>query len=62
MMDAARLADELRVEQEFAQTQEKAKKALDNQIKELHARIEVVEGEHIGILSIRAIFCKFCVF
>jgi len=45
MVDAARLADELRVEQEFAQSQEKAKKAMEVQMKELQARLEVAEGE-----------------
>lgn len=44
MVDAARLADELRVEQEFAQSQEKAKKAIEAQMKELQARLEVAEG------------------
>lgn len=35
MVDAARLADELRAEQDHAQTQEKLRKALETQIKEL---------------------------
>merc|ERR1711922_4953 len=40
MVDAARLADELRSEQDHAASQEKAKKALDAQINELHQRLE----------------------
>lgn len=35
MVDAARLADELRAEQDHAQSQEKLRKALETQIKEL---------------------------
>merc|ERR1711884_108757 len=35
MVDAARLADELRSEQDHANTQEKAKRALESQITEL---------------------------
>merc|ERR1712077_189385 len=38
MVDAARLADELRAEQEHATTQEKAKRALESQIAELEQR------------------------
>lgn len=38
MVDAARLADELRAEQDHAQTQEKLRKALETQIKELQVR------------------------
>jgi len=41
MVDAARLADELRAEQDHAQTQEKLRKALETQIKELQVRISV---------------------
>lgn len=41
MVDAARLADELRAEQDHAQTQEKLRKALETQIKELQVRITV---------------------
>merc|ERR1711962_972967 len=41
MVDAARLADELRSEQDHASSQEKAKRALDAQINELHQRLEV---------------------
>merc|ERR1712061_27567 len=39
MVDAARLADELRAEQDHTGTQEKAKRALDSQISELEQRI-----------------------
>lgn len=42
MVDAARLADELRAEQDHAQTQEKLRKALETQIKELQVRIKNV--------------------
>ena len=38
MVDAARLADELRAEQDHAQTQEKLRKALEQQIKDLQVR------------------------
>ncbi|XP_065091225.1 myosin heavy chain, muscle-like [Ochlerotatus camptorhynchus] len=43
MVDAARLADELRAEQDHAQTQEKLRKALEQQIKELQVRIDEAE-------------------
>merc|ERR1719189_3551774 len=39
MVDAARLADELRAEQDHANTQEKAKRALESQIAELDQRL-----------------------
>lgn len=45
MVDAARLADELRVEQEFVQSQDKARKAMEGQIKELQQRLEIAENE-----------------
>merc|ERR1711953_1577098 len=38
MVDAARLADELRAEQEHSSSQEKAKRALESQITELEQR------------------------
>ncbi|XP_069359363.1 myosin heavy chain, muscle isoform X22 [Maniola hyperantus] len=44
MVDAARLADELRAEQEHAQTQEKLRKALEQQIKELQIRLDEAEA------------------
>uniref|UniRef100_A0A1Q3FI37 Putative myosin class i heavy chain n=1 Tax=Culex tarsalis TaxID=7177 RepID=A0A1Q3FI37_CULTA len=43
MVDAARLADELRAEQDHAQTQEKMRKALEQQIKELQVRLDDAE-------------------
>merc|ERR1712173_345618 len=39
MVDAARLADELRAEQDHSSTQEKAKRALETQIVELENRL-----------------------
>merc|ERR1719150_828680 len=39
MVDAARLADELRAEQEHSTSQEKAKRALETQIAELEQRL-----------------------
>merc|ERR1712193_321524 len=39
MVDAARLADELRAEQEHSSSQEKAKRALESQITELDQRL-----------------------
>nr|XP_045582187.1 myosin heavy chain, muscle-like isoform X2 [Procambarus clarkii] len=44
MVDAARLADELRAEQEHAQTQEKLRKALEVTLKELQVRLEESES------------------
>ncbi|XP_069168163.1 myosin heavy chain, muscle-like [Procambarus clarkii] len=44
MVDAARLADELRSEQEHAQTQEKMRKGLEVSVKELQIRLEEVES------------------
>merc|ERR1719175_195439 len=44
MVDAARLADELRAEQEHAQTQEKMRKGLEISVKELRVRLEEAEG------------------
>merc|ERR1712142_1376267 len=44
MVDAARLADELRAEQEHAQNQEKMRKSLEVQVKELEVRLEEVEA------------------
>ncbi|XP_069700209.1 myosin heavy chain, muscle isoform X15 [Periplaneta americana] len=44
MVDAARLADELRAEQDHAQTQEKLRKALETQIKELQVRLDEAES------------------
>ncbi|ROT74108.1 myosin heavy chain type 6a [Penaeus vannamei] len=44
MVDAARLADELRAEQEHAQTQEKMRKGLELSVKELQTRLEEFEA------------------
>ncbi|ODM91980.1 Myosin heavy chain, muscle [Orchesella cincta] len=44
MVDAARLADELRVEQEHSQSQERARKALESTIKDLQGRLEEAES------------------
>lgn len=44
MVDAARLADELRAEQEHAQQQEKMRKAMESQIKELQVRLDEAEA------------------
>merc|ERR1711944_284005 len=39
MVDAARLADELRAEQDYSSSQEKAKRALETQVVELENRL-----------------------
>merc|ERR1719233_2675708 len=44
MVDAARLADELRAEQEHAATQEKMRKGLEVTVKELQVRLEENES------------------
>merc|ERR1712072_1382985 len=46
MVDAARLADELRAEQEHSNTQEKGKRALESQILELEQRL--VEANEVA--------------
>lgn len=43
MVDAARLADELRAEQEHAMQQEKMRKGMEQQIKELQIRVDEAE-------------------
>merc|ERR1712141_621083 len=45
MVDAARLADELRTEQETAQTFEKDRKLLECQAKDLQARLDTAEAD-----------------
>jgi len=45
MVDAARLADELRVEQEYASGQERTRKELEAQAKELASRLEIAERD-----------------
>merc|ERR1712007_163599 len=49
MVDAARLADELRAEQEHATTQEKAKRSLESQIAELEQRL--AEANEIAAMA-----------
>merc|ERR1711915_792247 len=44
MVDAARLADELRAEQEHSQNQEKIRKGLELSVKELQSRLEDLEA------------------
>ncbi|XP_076340345.1 myosin heavy chain, muscle-like isoform X2 [Tachypleus tridentatus] len=44
MVDAARLADELRAEQEHGQQQEKMRKAMEGQMKELQVRLDEAEA------------------
>merc|ERR1711878_259554 len=44
MIDAARLADELRGEQELAQTLEREKKLLDAQVKDMQARVDEAQS------------------
>ncbi|XP_064079387.1 myosin heavy chain, muscle-like [Macrobrachium nipponense] len=46
MIDAARLADELRAEQEHAQTQENMRKALEVSVKELQIRLDESESNY----------------
>merc|ERR1712179_849067 len=47
MVDAARLADELRAEQEHAQNQEKMRKGLEVTVKDLEVRLEEMEQNHL---------------
>jgi len=49
MVDAARLADELRAEQDHAQTQEKLRKALEQQIKELQVSKPSTLSLHLNL-------------
>merc|ERR1712113_1330055 len=51
MVDAARLADELRAEQDHAAAQEKGKRALQTQINKLENRIREMEIELGGVQS-----------
>lgn len=44
MVDAARLADELRSEQEHAMQQEKMRKAMEQQLKDLQVRLDEAEA------------------
>merc|ERR1712036_23104 len=56
MVDAARLADELRAEQEHAGSQEKAKRSLESQIAELEQRL--AEANEIAAKGGRAAMAK----
>ena len=56
MIDAARLADELRAEQEHAQSQEKMRKAVEAQIKELQVRLD--EAERAALMGGRKTIAK----
>merc|ERR1711881_355391 len=56
MVDAARLADELRAEQEHAGSQEKAKRSLESQIAELEQRL--AEANEIAAKGGRAAIAK----
>merc|ERR1712021_114003 len=56
MVDAARLADELRAEQEHAGSQEKAKRSLESQINELEQRL--AEANEIAAKGGRAAMAK----
>ena len=47
MIDAARLADELRAEQENAQMAERGRKVLDNQVKDMQTRLD--EAEQLAV-------------
>merc|ERR1711913_129229 len=56
MVDAARLADELRAEQEHAGSQEKAKRSLESQLGELEQRL--AEANEIAAKGGRAAMAK----
>merc|ERR1712178_62555 len=47
MIDAARLADELRAEQENAQMAERSRRVLDNQVKDMHTKLD--EAEQLAV-------------
>merc|ERR1712227_1001350 len=47
MIDAARLADELRAEQENAQTAEKNRRSLDSQVKDMQTKLD--EAEQLAV-------------
>merc|ERR1719167_1774759 len=56
MVDAARLADELRAEQDHAANQEKAKRTLESQINELENRL--AEANEMAMKGGRAAMAK----
>merc|ERR1712178_122018 len=57
MIDAARLADELRAEQENAQMAERSRRVLDNQVKDMQTKVksykkQIGEAEEIAALNL----------
>merc|ERR1711972_845430 len=56
MVDAARLADELRAEQDHASNQEKAKRTLESQINELENRL--AEANELAMKGGRSAMAK----
>ena len=56
MIDAARLADELRLEQENAQHCEKARKSLDYQVKDMQTKLD--EAEQLAMKGGKKITCR----
>lgn len=57
MIDAARLADELRIEQENAQQCEKNRKALDYHVKNMQTKLD--EAEQMAMKGGKKITCRF---
>ena len=49
MIDAARLADELRAEQELAQHAERARRSLDHQVKDMQTKMD--EAEQLAVTT-----------
>ena len=47
MIDAARLADELRAEQENAQMAERGRRVLDNQVKDMQTKLDEAEQQAV---------------
>lgn len=64
MVDAARLADELRSEQEHAMQQEKMRKGMEQQMKDLQARLDEAEAAALkgGKKIIQKLEQKVCFF
>merc|ERR1711922_104598 len=56
MIDAARLADELRLEQENAQACEKARKSMDCQVKDMQVKLD--EAEQLAMKGGKKITCR----
>ena len=57
MIDAARLADELRIEQENAQYCEKTRKSLDYQVKDMQSKLD--EAEQLAMKGGRKITSRY---